>query len=307
MIQTLTKSFRSPNRRHNRQFFYKYVTAEVAKIILVTRKLRWSSPLLFNDPFDISQELRLNFDEEKLNKVFVDNLASIIEGGIMPCSVKDPRLAVMLEFVRNSPPEVRRALIHDLRQEFKAPKIGQIQALEEIKQTWRNTVPTFRVLCLSELNDVTPMWNHYSESYKGAVLEFEAIDKLDSAFLVAHPVIYQDTPPAIADPEEWVQAILGQFDIKNLFDKNLYVKTTDWSYEKEWRIVSAAKPSESGLFADYEFHPHELTAIYFGPKCPSEQKTDMLKLLDYGLEHVRAYEAIADTQKAIFTFTPLSR
>jgi hypothetical protein len=27
-----------------------------------TRRLRWSSPLLFNDPFDVTQELRLNFD-----------------------------------------------------------------------------------------------------------------------------------------------------------------------------------------------------------------------------------------------------
>ena len=61
--------YRSPDRLHDRQYFYKYVTAKVAKIVLATRKLRWSSPLLFNDPFDVTQELRLNFDEAKLNAV----------------------------------------------------------------------------------------------------------------------------------------------------------------------------------------------------------------------------------------------
>lgn len=34
---------------------------------LTTRCLRWSSPLLFNDPFDITQELCLDFDEHRLS------------------------------------------------------------------------------------------------------------------------------------------------------------------------------------------------------------------------------------------------
>ena len=45
--------FRSSNSRHDRRFFYKYMSAETARIILANRRLRWSSPILFNDPFDI--------------------------------------------------------------------------------------------------------------------------------------------------------------------------------------------------------------------------------------------------------------
>lgn len=67
---------RSPNRKHDRQYFYKYVSAEVAKIILARKELRWTSPLLFNDPFDVSQELRLNFDEATLN-VALNNTDSL--------------------------------------------------------------------------------------------------------------------------------------------------------------------------------------------------------------------------------------
>ena len=47
-------SRRSPNRRHDRQYFYKYVSAKTAQAILTTRTLRWSSPILFNDPFDVT-------------------------------------------------------------------------------------------------------------------------------------------------------------------------------------------------------------------------------------------------------------
>jgi hypothetical protein len=33
---------------HNREHFYKYMTASAAKSVLQTRTLRWSSPALFN-------------------------------------------------------------------------------------------------------------------------------------------------------------------------------------------------------------------------------------------------------------------
>ncbi len=66
---------------HERRYFYKYVSANTAKIILSTRTLRWSSPVLFNDPFDVTQELRLNFDASELNLVLTELIASLIEKG----------------------------------------------------------------------------------------------------------------------------------------------------------------------------------------------------------------------------------
>src|SRR6266849_6774114 len=78
-------SGRSPNRRHDRQHFYKYVSAKTAKAILTTRKLRWSSPVLFNDPFDVTQELRLDFDVAALSAALVEEMADlIIAGGPFP-------------------------------------------------------------------------------------------------------------------------------------------------------------------------------------------------------------------------------
>ena len=63
----------------SRQVLYKYTKANVAKTVLATRRLRWSSPLLFNDPFDVTQELRLNFDEHGLNAAVTERVAWLIE------------------------------------------------------------------------------------------------------------------------------------------------------------------------------------------------------------------------------------
>src|SRR5713226_8319253 len=166
------REYLSPNWCHNRQFFYKYVTAKVAKIVLTTRKLRWSSPLLFNDPFDVTQELRLNFDEAKLNAVLTERWASLIERGDPSDTVKHPVLAALLRVAMGATPDVRRTMATELRQSVRTPTSGQIQSFTALKDMWKGMVPTFRVLCLSELNDVTPMWQHYADGYKGAVLEF---------------------------------------------------------------------------------------------------------------------------------------
>ena len=121
---------------------------------------------------------------------------------------------------------------------------------------------------------------------------------------MARPVIYQDRPPAIADADAWVSCMLGQGTSTywDLFTEYEYVKTNAWSYEKEWRIVSGARPGETGLFADYSFHPRELTGIYFGPKCSTEDRAELLALLALGLEHVREHEVSHDDQQARFSF-----
>lgn len=231
-----------------------------------------------------------------------------MEQGDPSSTVKHPILSALLRVALRATPEVRRAMAAELRTGIGMPTSGQIESLLALKDMWKEMVPTFRVLCVSELHNVTPMWLHYADEYRGVVLEFSAIDELDSAFLMARPVIYQDSPPAIADVDTWVNAMLGQgVSYENLFTKYQYVKTSAWSYEKEWRIVSGKRPGESGLFGDYGYHPHELTGIYFGPKCSTRNREDLLALLAHGLEHVQAQDAVPDSQQARFVFRAISK
>lgn len=304
MAQTDLPVWRSPNRRHERQFFYKYVTASVAKTILSTRTIRWSSPLIFNDPFDVTQELRLNFDEAELNKVVAEELALLIEERGNPVRPVSPPLELLLIMVKRASKRVVKEVVDNLRRYSSTPTGGQIEAIAMLKQTWSNLVPNFRILCLSELKDVTSMWLHYSDSYRGAVLEFECVDELDSALLLARPVTYQEEAPRIADKREWAHCMLGRTKktYSHLFTDLLYVKTTAWSYEREWRIATSASPQETGLYTDYSFNPREITGIYLGELCSGIDQADILSLLTDGLQHVSAYRALAHGVKSKFTF-----
>ena len=275
----------------------------MAKIVVVTRRLRWSSPLLFNDPFDITQELRLDFTQEEFNTALAKRWAAILESGDAS-QVQHPAVGFALDIAMRFPADVRSQMAEEIRAMNSAATHGQIRAMEMLKSMWKEMVPTFRIICFSEINDATPMWLHYADKYKGVVLEFTAVDEVDSPLLVARPVIYQDSPPRIASVDTWVEHTLHMpgTDYRNLFSELQYVKTSAWAYEREWRVVSHARPGESGLFSDWGFFESELTGIYFGPQCPLAERRDLLAMRTHGLEHVRAYEAVPSVSQARFEF-----
>ena len=179
---------------------------------------------------------------------------------------------------------------------------SQFETFAELRQVWRELVPLLRVLCLSEGNDVTAMWNHYADRYAGAVFQFEAVDQIDSVFLLARPVIYQDAPPAIASKENWARCLweIGPLTFQDLITEYQYVKTTDWSYEREWRLSTIGLGAEH--FSDYGFQPRELTGVFLGPQCSESDEQEILGLLSHGLEHVSAYRAYIAGPEAKFTF-----
>ena len=292
---------------HDRAHFYKYTSAETAKIIVCNRTLRWSSPILFNDPFDITQQLRLQFDTDSLKKAVTDRFAALIETGA-PEDTKNPAIKALLMLVGSARSGVRLEMAEELRRDgSEPPTAGQSSSFEALGEMWSKIVPTFRVLCLSEQYDTTSMWLHYCDSYRGVVLRFSAIDELDSPFLVARPVQYQDEAPKIASVEEWAKCITGESEHEHtvLFEEYLFVKTSDWTYEREWRIFDMARPGETDHYADYPFHPKELTGIYFGPICREQDREAIRAALTGDLEHVTCWQATNDGAGAKFSFAPL--
>lgn len=262
---------------------------------------------MFNDPFDVTQDLRLNFDAAELNRALVEALVALYEEGpppdYAPTGLRQRLMKSMMDTLQQRP-DVRRQVIEGWRQMGGLTTPGQLEAMAELREKLRNMVPGFRILCLSELNDVTPMWNHYADGYRGVVLELEANDRLDSALLAARSVIYQDAPPAIANRETWVQCMMerGSATYRDLFTEYEYVKTTSWAYEREWRVVSFAVDEDRGLYSDINFNPRELTGIYFGTQCLQDDENEICALLTHGLQHVSVYKASILGSGAKFTF-----
>jgi hypothetical protein len=230
---------RSPHRKHDRSSFFKYMTAEVAALVLKNRTLRWSSPVLFNDPFDVPRELILDLDYQDILQASAKCFAHLIEEPPEDTSRLSPKVRLVVETVkRGIPPEVKREMLESI--ETPEPlQAGSGQAVEELRRIWRALIPDLRILCLTERPTHAAMWCHYAGNYSGAVLEFRCLDETDSALLTAERVIYPTEKPAIYTAEGWAELVV--LDQRSATEKMLYIathtKAPDWRYENEWRVV----------------------------------------------------------------------
>jgi hypothetical protein len=48
------------------------MSAEVAEIVLSNNTLRWSSPLLFNDPFDVPREVAHGLEPQQIKEAVIN-------------------------------------------------------------------------------------------------------------------------------------------------------------------------------------------------------------------------------------------
>lgn len=251
-------------------------------MVLANRSLRWSSPLIFNDPFDVPRSLSFDFSARELQEALAEDLAVMIETGAPTPPKAMPLLDILLNALRNNPnPAYRTFIANDLRtnalKNIPVPAIG-FRALQEF---WDQSIPTMRILCVSENATSTVMWAHYAAAHTGVALEFEALDAVDSPLLMVRPVQYQDAPPKLPSKQEWVESMVGRqpIDLKELFTEYQYVKENQWAYEREWRIVSFSRRGESGLFTDYKFWAEELRRVILGANCSAEDEAQIAALV----------------------------
>ncbi len=241
--------------------------AAAARSVLQNSSLRWSSPILFNDPFDVPRELAFNLSPKSIVRAIAHRMASLIECPPEDTSDLEPKIRLIIETMKHG-------ITDDQRTEILArlADSGEIHhptetSMKAFREMWRRSLTDFRILCLTESPAHAAMWYHYADRYKGVVIEFRCDDRLDSAWLAAKPVSYLSTKPTVYTADGWAELLTTEKEIalNRLLHTTTYTKSLDWSYENEWRITSFRRPSDTGLFTDYQFDPREVAAIYFGP------------------------------------------
>ena len=131
--------------------------------------------------------------------------------------------------------------------------------------------------CLTERNDSILMWSHYAADHTGYCLEFEATD-YTPVFGTAQRVSYADTYPMINFYNTPDEDKLGL---------SFLTKFTDWSYEREWRIIDHdAGPGHR------EYPPELLKSVIFGLRMKDENKVLIKKWLGARRAPVRLYQAV---------------
>lgn len=251
-----------------------------AKIVLGNSSLRWSSPVLFNDPFDVPREMSFGLTPEDIVRAISRRISMLIE--LPPDNTADlePRLQRIVETVhRGVPPEVKEKMLASLREEEETFRPSG-ESLEALRSMWKNLLPDLRILCLTESPAHAAMWFHYADQYTGAVLEFSCDDHLGSAWLAAKPVEYPNHKPAVYTADGWASLLSKRKEvaIREILHVATYTKSPDWSYENEWRITSKKRPDDTGFFTDYKFHPEELIGVYIGPMASMSDRCEIHSL-----------------------------
>lgn len=271
---------RSKNRTHDRQSFFKYMSSGTAKIVLDNQNLRWSSPLLFNDPFDVPREMSFGLTPTDIVQALSRRMADFVENPPEETSQLEPKIRLIVDTVKKGiQSEVKAELLEGLKETAASHRFTS-ESMDALRAMWGAFIPGFRILCLTESPAHVAMWYHYADRYRGVVIEFRCDDELDSPWLVAKPVEYPNSKPAVYTAEGWAKLLTmpQALAIRTMLDVSTYTKSPDWSYEREWRITSFKRPTDTGNFTDYKFHEKELKAVYLGPLISASDREAVTEL-----------------------------
>ncbi|MBT4994346.1 MAG: DUF2971 domain-containing protein [Candidatus Marinimicrobia bacterium] len=211
-------------RPYKRDELYKYrVVNKHLEDMLKNQRIYLPSPIKFNDPFDCYPRVKYYRDPDKQYEYFLTEL-----GVEYPNESMIKLAPIAKSMVKNSTWDGR-----------------------DLRSIIRKMLTRYGVFSLSELNDNLLMWSHYADSHRGVCLIFDTSDDTN-IFGQAIKVQYQHEYPVIN--------IMDLNNHNNTINM-ISVKSIDWGYEKEWRIIRGISVGGDGYF---DIEPKSLTGIILG-------------------------------------------
>jgi hypothetical protein len=265
-----------------REYFFKYTDICTAEAILENRCFRYSSPLCFNDPFDIQNEITPDFDVND----FPEATMRIVEQyskNDLPLPNPNYEFAKAILFIREKSKTqgYKKADIEAITYPVLGNLTREIQFfISQNNSHWQKSMREARVFCVTEKNDNLLMWAHYAKDHTGAVFQLATLPEQDTPLSVARKVKYEEKPVQFYSLDELIKWAL--FDVepdpsKLLFTNHSYRKSKIWEYEQEWRVVDMCNyKNKCDLYVDHKFIPQQLQKIFFGCKADNN---DILKIM----------------------------
>lgn len=287
----MTRSSIARTPLHDKDGFFKYYTADAAKLTLRNTSRKWSTPFLFNDPFDNQFELSFEEVNDELTK---RNLAQFLAILTSPEPLKPNQfghLTPKVEMLRQA---------HLLNPDFRYTESdlaylrqGQIEGIQrtvarvpEISAEIRRIMADTTIFCLSETHDSLLMWSHYACSHTGAVIKFLSLPEVDSPIIVAKPVRYTRQMPRLQ-----FSALLDFDQLRrDVLDTITLTKSEVWSYEKEWRIVASLR-DKTRSYEVLPYAPEEMGAVYLGCAITKDNKEQIVTITRRKYPDARIFQA----------------
>lgn len=192
-------------------YLYKYMNDDEKALDIFTEEtLYFNQPMFFNDPFDCQ------FSFENNHKV---TIKEITEG------LKQKNISKI-------------SMSEKFRLKAKASHLIKTDTFFD--SVLRMTSESMYITCFSQSPLNLLMWSHYSNKHKGYLVEFKFPVKKSiiygvglSANFIPFPVNYSNEYPKINNNDKK--------DSKTSFQKMILNKSSDWSYEEEFRIIRRGK------------------------------------------------------------------
>jgi Protein of unknown function (DUF2971) len=236
--------------------FYRFVSPGREELLFKDRKIWFTPPKYFNDPFDLRPVTKPNFKRKDTRAWVRGQFDLAFSAGILPALAGANR--------RTRREEKRRS-----EKEFHR----QWKAGEEAKfaQHYHDNAPellsdAFAILCLCANRDTLLMWAHYADSHAGYALEFEG-DHPDFVKLGARHEVRYDRPRPVYTPP--APASISHYT----------AKSPDWSHEVEYRIfrpleeLAVHREEKGGKSRELRvlgLPISALKAVYFGARASEE-------------------------------------
>lgn len=253
------------------RLFYKYMSADTAALVLHHSRLRWSSPLIFNDLSEFQRMPRFEPSMGASLEALPAHLRRIASGELV---IDEARLAPHTRLLLSL---VRAGQAAGLPQNTTPDALSRevARADETVEATLREVMPalgleTVRILCVTPAFDNEAMWANYAQNHSGCVLGFRHVADRDTPLIAAEPVSYSEDAPVVGSGLDFLLFGPWQDLLRNTVRAICYTKKAAWSYEKEWRAMTR-RPGEIGkTYSDFQFWPEELESVTFGARATAE-------------------------------------
>lgn len=182
-------------------FFYKYYRDQSLNLdSVMSNKMWYSAPCNFNDAFDCDVAI----NEQAIFK----SLLPAVPGG---------------------------KIIREGSSVWLQLKSGLHKQITLLRRIFEDQKVSMGIACLSEVPDSILMWSHYANNHRGFCVSYNLLALNQKLQFSAVPVLY--TQDRVCLHSISLDQDKLSKETMSLFIKSITSKSTDWSYEKEWRII----------------------------------------------------------------------
>lgn len=276
----------------------KFTDRESATRLLSDRKLRWSAPDLFDDPFELSSRSGLNFDTYSLLDSTIKLASSMIFAPEQPKGDSP-----LINAIRRWREEERFASAddaHSVLRELLGKMVDYRQSqLEVATAKWQEYVRKVRICAFSAKPDNVTAWELFADNHRGVAIRFAGTAE---PLASAKAVVYQTERPQLTSLREQLGAILHnrKDTMVERFKDHWFTKGVHRKQEQEIRCVQLSTRdipvtdmASEEWYDDLPFPAELVTAVFFGLRTDEDTKDRITGLIQEHYSHAKIFQAVA--------------